>query len=167
MFGHRAQKENTVNATPDLATLAAVITCRLLHTTHAFIFNHFQHTRSRFYVQSVTQFLFLCAIIQSEILHKYTVFFVFFIQLTDLTSTLFPFSGQCVECFTSRRLRWFSEELSRPLGVTDASVFSFCERTIRSRTSCSLNFRWVNVLPRDLLSTYAFRIVRSRQEMKE
>jgi hypothetical protein len=34
MFGHRKQKENIVSATPDLATLAAVRTCRLLHTTH-------------------------------------------------------------------------------------------------------------------------------------
>jgi hypothetical protein len=50
MFGQKTQKENIVNATPDLATLAAVITCRLLHTTHTFIFNHFQHTCSRFYM---------------------------------------------------------------------------------------------------------------------
>jgi hypothetical protein len=37
-LGHRTQKENIANATPDLATLAAVITCRLLHATHAFYY---------------------------------------------------------------------------------------------------------------------------------
>jgi hypothetical protein len=88
--------------------------------------------------------------------------FYLFIQLTDAASTHFTF-GQWVDRFTSRRTSWFSDELGRPLGVPRAPVFSSRESTIRSRTSCSLNFRCDIVLPHDLFTMYALRIVRSNR----
>jgi hypothetical protein len=99
IFGHMTQKENTVNATPDLATLAAVITCRLLHTTHAFIFNHFQHTHAADSMYRHTIFVFVChnskhGTIQRPQSHFFAEihrFLCLFIQLTDTTLTLFLF----------------------------------------------------------------------------